>query len=1187
MNLLRRSVCCTFAAAALSAPCPAQRGPVPGFNTATPYLIHYGNWTPALVTQARTNYRLVILHPSASNITAADISAIRTGPDGIAGNADDVKVLAYISVGEDDRPGAPFAGDGNGPRIDPRPFYEGPLESISDPLGLPSPGGTGFASYYLDDDDHNGQPDRNPIFGGYYVNPGDPAWYQILKTKTKAAHGRAGMDELLTTTTGNGYGCDGLFLDTIDTPAPNSFGVTWFEWTTKAYRDLVKTISDAYPDKLLMANRGMFFYNPNLQSYAYTIRPYIDMLMFESYYSDSSGSGAATAYFSDNKFNFAPKINAEANRPDGFSVISLGYTTPGEPPSLGVQDFIESQQQQGWALYRTNPALNALPFNTHAAEWNAANPDNAPPVWDSTAAIGGDSDPGTPGDQPPAPRIGVQEVVAGDGSATVRWDVARDQTGPVKYHLYYTADAALDFATATKLSAISPSIPQSYLSGAGAGRYPYEFKLTGLTNGVPYLFAIRAEDALGNEDDNTVTLPATPRPIPSTYRSIVIDGSFADWDGVPVLDSDPDEGAPVDFSEVQVANDADYLYIRFTLHAPASPFADFNAHLFLDTDDNPATGLPVSGAGIGSEVMIETGSAYDQRGGGFNEGGVNGIDWSISSTGPATAFELRLSRSATFANGGAPVFGGNVIRLALQDNGGDTTAGIQITFAPSPPPASHYAEINVDGDPADWADIPSIGTDPAGDGVPDIVSLKVANDADYLYVLVEYSGPTDTNTLNGSPSLFLSLDNDADPSTGFDIYGLSRIGAEVSWQNDFPFAQDAANYNLGAVFSANGPAGIAPYFANTTVQEYRIARNATYSIGGGPNQAVFPHDTIKLALWSDHGDTAEFAGAVTYTFAAAPQAGNFASISIDGDFSDWDGIPVRASRASTGADMDWATLQLANDGQFLYGRFTLHTPPPADPFSEFQTNLFLDTDNDPATGFVPAGTAIGSSLMIQGGAGYDQRSGGFNEGTAGNLGWVIAGSGTEWEFRVSRTAAYAGGTAVFANPTLRLALQDDRPESPGTLLSAGGVSYTFQADPAASAYEAWRAIEFTAPELANLLISGENADPDHDGIANLIEFALGLPPKERNTGILPRAALETFGSDRFLTFTYVRPASGNRFVFTPQTSSDLVVWNGDPAQFTTVATTDLGGGLTEEKIRLNTPIPAGPNFIRLQVTLAP
>jgi hypothetical protein len=1188
MNKSHRSaflILSAFAASAL--PGSAQRGPVPGFNTSTPYLIHYGNWNSTLINEARTNYKLVILHPSTSNITPANIATIRSGPDLTAGTADDVKVFAYISVGEDDRPGAPFTEDGAGPRIDPRPSYSGPLNDSIDPLGIPSDGGTGYASYYLDDQDFNGFPDQNSIFGGYYVNPGDPAWHTILKTKTKSADGRAGIDELLTTTYGAGYGCDGLFLDTLDTPAPNSFGATYFEWTAKAYRDLVKKISDDNPTKLLIANRGVFFYNPNLKPYAYTLRPHINMLMFESYYTDSSGSGAATAFFADNKFNFAPKINAEADRPDGFSVIGLGYTSSGEAPALTTQDFNENHREQGWALYRTNPSLDAVPFNTQAATWNAANPDVSPPVWDSTAASGSDSDPGTAGNQPPAPRVGVQEAVGGSGSAIVRWDVARDQSGKVKYNLYYTDAAVLDFSTATKIANITPSIPDTYRLGAGAGRYPYQYTLGGLTNGTAYRFAIRAEDALGNEETNTAVLTATPQSVPATFRSVNIDGNFADWDGVPIVTSDPVEATPVDFSDVQVANDADFLYIRFTLHTAAAAFSDVNTHLFLDTDNNPATGLTVSGANIGSEVMIEGGSGYDQRGGGFNEGNVDGVLWSISPAGAATAFELRISRAATFANGGAPIFGGNTIRLALQDNQGDTTTGILIDFANEPVEPSSYATISVDGDDSDWASVPLADTDPAGDGTQDIVSLKVANDADYLYVLVRYNGPVDANTLNGSPSIFLSLDNDADTATGFNIYGLGQVGAEVSWQNDFPFAQSASSFNLDATFT-NGAAGISPYISNTSFQEYRIARNATYTVGAGPALPVFPNNTIKLAMWTNDAVAAEFAGAVDYTFATPPPAGNFASITVDGAFADWAGIPVRASRGASGASMDWATLQLANDADYLYGRFTLHTTPTAAPFSEFQTNLFLDADNNSATGFVPGGTTIGSSMLIQGTSGYDQRGGGFNEGNVDGLDFVVAGSGTEWEFRISRAAAYAGAVPVFSGNDIRLVLQDDRPAAPGTLLLPAGVAYSFQAPPTAgSPYDVWKNSKFNETEAGDSLTSGPAADPDKDGIVNLLEFAFDLQPKTPDVGGLPDGELKLTGADRFLTFTYKRRPASDGLIYQPQTSSNLAAWNGDSAQFTTVSTSPLGGGFDLVEIRLNTPVPSGPKFIRLNVTLAP
>ncbi len=48
---------------------------------------------------------------------------------------------------------ARFRGDGTGPRVDPRGRNvpaNGSLLNI-DPLGAPSPGGAGWASFYLDD----------------------------------------------------------------------------------------------------------------------------------------------------------------------------------------------------------------------------------------------------------------------------------------------------------------------------------------------------------------------------------------------------------------------------------------------------------------------------------------------------------------------------------------------------------------------------------------------------------------------------------------------------------------------------------------------------------------------------------------------------------------------------------------------------------------------------------------------------------------------------------------------------------------------------------------------------------------------------------------------------------------------------------------------------------------------------
>ena len=64
---------------------------------------------------------------------------------------------------------------------------------------------------------------------------------------------------------------------------------------------------------------------------------------------------------------------------------------------------------------------------------------------------------------------------------------------------------------------------------------------------------------------------------------------------------------------------------------------------------------------------------------------------------------------------------------------------------------------------------------------------------------------------------------------------------------------------------------------------------------------------------------------------------------------------------------------------------------------------------------------------------------------------------------------------------------------------------------------AWRRANFTASELANPQISGDAADPDGDGISNLMEYAMGLPPKTRNSNPLNPQIV-----NGYFTITYSR-----------------------------------------------------------------
>lgn len=162
----------------------------------------------------------------------------------------------------------------------------------------------------------------------------------------------------------------------------------------------------------------------------------------------------------------------------------------------------------------------------------------------------------------------------------------------------------------------------------------------------------------------------------SYFKHITIDGNFADWNGIPAAYVDPQENPnATDIQSIYLAHDADYIYVRLKLYAPADPFTSRNNY-YIDTDANASTGF---GGGRGSELLIQSGAGYQESGGQFNEGGVDGISWQAAPTGSDIDFEFRISRGATYQNDGASVFTSNLIQLYFQ---GQTPTFVTVENAP-------------------------------------------------------------------------------------------------------------------------------------------------------------------------------------------------------------------------------------------------------------------------------------------------------------------------------------------------------------------------------------------------------------------------------------------------------------------------------------------------------------------------
>lgn len=131
-------------------------------------------------------------------------------------------------------------------------------------------------------------------------------------------------------------------------------------------------------------------------------------------------------------------------------------------------------------------------------------------------------------------------------------------------------------------------------------------------------------------------------------------------------------------------------------------------------------------------------------------------------------------------------------------------------------------------------------------------------------------------------------------------------------------------------------------------------------------------------------------------------------------------------------------------------------------------------------------------------------------------------------------------------------------------------------------YDAWRFSNFTADELADTAVSGDSADPETDGLSNLLEYALGAEPKTSD-GI---AHTPSVGIDAgLLTLTYTRTTAITDATYAVEWSSDLQSWSTGSSVTETLSSTDNGNGTTTVVARALAPLSTTPRqFLRLRVT---
>jgi hypothetical protein len=1013
----------------LGAPAHAA-SPFSNITSSSKFCIYYGDFSSPATLTALEAYDVVVINPNVWDCTPATVATLH--------NAGVKYVIGYISIGEDAAsaasqggPGTPITGDGLGPV-----YYSTTTNSIVQE-------NKGVASFYVDQS-WNGTSyvsdnaaDTNPSFGGYYIDP-NTAWQSILKsekiTTTSGTRSCAGLDQIAgvrssdtdTTRTDN-YGFDGFFLDTLDTAGPYT-NPGWYPWAAKDMSACVQYIHTNYSGKMVLANRGMFFYNPditnttfNVHPYDYCITPYVNGALTESYYLDSDFNHMTqNPSWNDNDFDNGRKLTAEANRPDGFTVFCLDYQCV---------------------------LSNNKPFNYTVTAVNSSGVESAASneicVVPSAATTGTGGAPGAP-----------YGIVAASGNNQIKlsWTAP---TGATSYNVLRGTSPNSETSLATGIA----SATYTDTTAANGTMYYYKITATNSSGTSPLSSEVNEKPAAANSGAPTgLTATASTNQAALSWSSVsgatsynvyrtVTAGSYGD--SVPVTGvsttSFTDAGRQSSYYSQALTNAivnkgwTEYQatdgnlsdvnnYVKNNL-----PAADTAAPTWSSTQtpgyiaganytdaSNPYTNLTgiqalVAGSTSG-EVVAQWDLAVDQT--------------------PTIAYDIYQSPDTAFASP-TEYYGVNYavgsgwasdttthyanqydvsgltpgtyyFRVRAKDALGheDTNTVTQGPFVVAPGQVSNPVldgAITVDGALTDWSNIRSFGTKPAdltGATNPvDWSNAYMANDTNKVYLAV-----TNANSLSSLTSAeTIYLDTDQSRSTGY-IGGGSTfpIGAEYMIQGGtlYKYTGTGTNWSWGT--------GVA---VTTAVSGTNIEYSIPRSYIGNPTR-------INFFLYGDNtgtsgsvdyypiNATSSTGGKCIYNLVDTYNPVTTTAITVDGSLSDWSALKSFGTKSSdvSGASnpVNWELGYAAHDGTNVYIAFENYNSIGT---LDSKYTIYLDTDNNPTTGFRggSGNFPVGAEYMVQGTTLYHYTGTGLNWSwsSVGSVTSSVSGGNAEIKFAAS------------------------------------------------------------------------------------------------------------------------------------------------------------------------------------------
>jgi hypothetical protein len=305
---------------------------------------------------------------------------------------------------------------------------------------------------------------------------------------------------------------------------------------------------------------------------------------------------------------------------------------------------------------------------------------------------------------------------------------------------------------------------------------------------------------------------------------------------------------------------------------------------------------------------------------------------------------------------------------------------------------------------------------------------------------------------------------------------------------------------------------------------------------------------------------------------------------VDGDdYATWESVRHQAATIPAGATSRWTPTRLPPGLSLDPATGVLSGTPTAT--GTWKIPVTVTDGGTPAQSATttitltvnPASTAVAPTITTQP---ADVTA------TAGqSASFTVAANGTpaptfQWQRQNSGATTWTNLTgATGATYTLTTATTDTGAKFRTVATNSAGSATSNAAtltvvSPAVAALNTWRGQHFTTAQLADSSISGPTADPDGDGLANLLEYALDLNPLTANAGV-PATALDADGR---LTLTFLRARAD--LTYEVLASDDLGTWE--------VIATNPGTVSATAPFTVTDPVPnsstSPQRFLRLRVT---